>query len=65
MKGFLLIDGSYNTLFIPCGDFPDFEHICRFNKDWIKGIKQHRTRAELNAEISDYIKMRGDYSNES
>ena len=63
-KGFLLIDGNYNTIFVPlkCAlELTDLYHM-NMSRDWMKEVHKHKTRAELNKEISDYIKMEGYYS---
>lgn len=66
MKGFLLIDGKYNTLHLTSKEFRDLlELLNHSNLLPVSEIKRHRTRADLNAEISDYLKMKGYYSNES
>lgn len=61
-KGFLVIDGHYNTLFIPAESFLEFGKHFDMRMDFINDIHIHKTRAELNKEITDYIKMRGYYN---
>ena len=63
-KGFLLIDGNYNTIFVPLKCTPELINLVDISKskDWMKEVHKHKTRAELNKEISDYIKMEGYYN---
>lgn len=59
MKGyFLLIDPQKNTLRIPTDD-EFIKDIFRNNNDITKNIKRHKTKKELENEVSDYLKGSG------
>lgn len=55
LKGFLLIDGSKNTLLLPKEDFfdMDLDHIITKH---IGKAKRHKTKQELFNDISLYLK---------
>lgn len=61
-KGFLIIDGNYNTVFVPGKEFSELVKQLDMSKYWMLGIHMHKTRAELNKEITDYIRGDGYYS---
>lgn len=54
---FLLIDSQKNTLKIPVDD--EFIHDVFRHKDIFKDIKRHKTKKELDVEISNYLKGGG------
>lgn len=59
---FLLIDKEKNTVLIPTDD--EFIADTFKRNDFFRDrIKRHKTRAELNTEVSDYLK--GGYKIES
>lgn len=55
-KGFLLCDGEKNCILISQEDM--YKPFDRIIEEKIKGeeVKQHKTRAELNKTISEYLK---------
>lgn len=60
---FLLMDKDKNTLLIPTDDefIKDCYRLCR--KEFDGKIQRHKTKAELNTEISNYLK--GGYKDET
>lgn len=56
LKGFLLIDGSRNTLLIPKEDICSSKNIDKVISENIRKAKKHKTMAELQKDISLYIK---------
>ena len=54
---FLLIDPKKNTLRIPMDD--EFIHDVLRGKEIKNNIKQHKTKAELDKEVSEYLKGGG------
>lgn len=60
IKGFLIVDGSKNTLFIPNEDIQELFSYLHLN-EIIKNVKQHKTFKELDTEIRNYVNMKGDY----
>lgn len=54
---FLLIDSQKNTLRIPTDD--EFIHDVFRNKEIKNNIKRHKTKTELNNEVSNYLKGGG------
>lgn len=54
---FLLIDPQRNTLRIPTDD--EFIHDVFRYKEIKNNIKQHKTKAELDKEVSEYLKGGG------
>lgn len=54
---FLLIDPQRNTLRIPMDD--EFIHDVFRNKEIKNNIKRHKTKAELDKEVSEYLKGGG------
>lgn len=58
VKGyFLMIDSQKNTLRIPLDD--EFLSDVFRNRDIFKNIQRHKTKKELDAEITDYLKGGG------
>jgi hypothetical protein len=54
---FLLIDPQKNTLRIPTDD--EFIHDVFHDREIKNNIKRHKTKGELNKEVSDYLKGGG------
>lgn len=54
---FLLIDPKKNTLRIPMDN--EFIHDVFRDKESKNNIKQHKTKAELDKEVSEYLKGGG------
>lgn len=63
-KGFLLIDGMKNTILLTHEDFLDIITYAENtrNSKWLRLVKQHKTKQELNKDISNYLK--GEYNQE-
>lgn len=63
-KGFLLIDGMKNTILLSHDDFLDIITYAENtrNTKWLKVVKKHKTKQELNKDLSDYFK--GEYEQE-
>ncbi|MDD3020930.1 MAG: hypothetical protein PHX61_08140 [Alphaproteobacteria bacterium] len=63
MKGyFLLLDKNKNTVLLPTDD-EFITDMFRRNNYFSGKIKRHKTKTELNTEISDFLK--GGYKDES
>lgn len=56
LRGFLLIDGSKNTLLIPKEDICSSKNIDKVISENIRKAKKHETLAELHKDISLYLK---------
>lgn len=54
---FLLIDPSKNSLKVPVDD--EFLHDVFRDKEIFKNIKKHKTKKELEVELSNYLKGGG------
>lgn len=54
---FLLIDPQKNTVRIPVDD--EFIKDALKNKEVMQKIKKHKTKKELESEVSDYLKGEG------
>lgn len=57
-KGFLLIDGDKNALLVTLDDIDSHKTFNQVVIERIKNheIKEHKTRADLNKSISEYLK---------
>lgn len=55
-RGFLLIDGAKNTVMISYEECRDLFSLAE-NRNITKLIKQHKTRTELNKDITNYLNM--------
>lgn len=55
-RGFLLIDGAKNTVMISYDECRDLFNLVE-NRGITKLIKQHKTRTELNKDITNYLNM--------
>ena len=55
LKGFLLIDGSMNTLLLPKEEFNTYD-LDTVITHHIREAKPHKTKKDLYADISKYLK---------
>jgi len=62
-KGFLLLDQSKNTVIIPVGDMDALLDLVGIDRSTFRKrlctVNQHKTKAELDRDISSYLK--GEY----